>query len=129
MALKIPPAPTGSPPGSAFWNDWYEKLRNLINSGTIASAWSSLDFTGSNISDIAARDHASLQTFQGGTSGERYHLTQAQHTTATSVISLAGLPTTAEVAAGTWAVYKDTSGGTVRIWANDGGVMKSATLT
>jgi hypothetical protein len=89
MALKIPPAPTGSPPGSAFWNDWYEKLRNLINSGTISQLWSSIDFTASNITDIVTRAHNNLQSFQGGTAGEYYHLTQAQHT------SLTGLPTLA----------------------------------
>lgn len=34
----LPPSPLGSPPGSGFWNDWYEKLRTLIN--TIASGFS-----------------------------------------------------------------------------------------
>ena len=41
----------------------------------------------------------------------------------------AGLPTTSDIANGTWAVYKDTSGGTVRLWTNDNGTMKSVTLT
>lgn len=27
----IPPMPTGVVPGSAYWNDWIEKLRDLIN--------------------------------------------------------------------------------------------------
>lgn len=27
----IPPMPTGVIPGSAYWNDWVEKLRTLIN--------------------------------------------------------------------------------------------------
>jgi len=27
----LPPSPLGSPPGSSFWNDWYEKLRTMIN--------------------------------------------------------------------------------------------------
>jgi hypothetical protein len=30
MTFKLPPAPTGVPPGHAFWNDWYEKLRTLV---------------------------------------------------------------------------------------------------
>lgn len=30
MALKLPPSPIGQPPGSAFWNDWYEKLRKVV---------------------------------------------------------------------------------------------------
>ena len=134
MPIKIPPAPSGSPPGSAFWNDWYEKLRNLINSGTISQLWSSIDFTGSNLTDLVTRAHNNLQSFQGGTTGEYYHLTQAQHTAIADNVSRvmltkAGTPTTSDITAGNWAVYKDTSGGTVRVWCNDGGVMKSATLT
>lgn len=89
MPIKIPPAPIGSTPGSAFWNDWYEKLRNLINSGTISQLWSSIDFTGSNITDIASRAHNNLQSPQGGTAGEYYHLTQAQHTSLTALPTLA----------------------------------------
>lgn len=129
MATIIPPTPIGSPPGSAFWNDWFEKIRTLINSGTITSSWTSLNFTSSNITDIVNRAHNNLQSFQGGTSGEYYHLTSTQYSRCTGVISKAGFPTTSDIAAGQWAVYKDTSGGTVRLWTNDGGTMKSVTLT
>lgn len=31
MSTKLPPIPYGSPPGSSFWNDWYEKIRLIIN--------------------------------------------------------------------------------------------------
>lgn len=41
----------------------------------------------------------------------------------------AGDPTTSDVAANTWAVYKNTSSGVLSLWANDGGVMKSVALT
>jgi hypothetical protein len=27
----IPPMPNGTIPGSAYWNDWIEKLRSLVN--------------------------------------------------------------------------------------------------
>jgi hypothetical protein len=31
MAIsKLPPAPLGQPPGHSFWNDWYEKLRKIM---------------------------------------------------------------------------------------------------
>lgn len=32
MALKLPPLPTGVLPGSFWWNDWYEKMRTMLNS-------------------------------------------------------------------------------------------------
>lgn len=27
---KLPPQPVGMAPGSSYWNDWYEKLRLLV---------------------------------------------------------------------------------------------------
>jgi len=128
MAAILPPTPVGVPPGSSYWNDWYEKLRYLVNTGSITVTWTNINFAGSNITDIASRAHNNLQSIQGGTAGEYNHLTNLE-LARLSVISLAGLPTTSDIAAGKWAVYKDTSGGTVRLWTNDGGVMKSVTLT
>ncbi len=31
MANKLPPNPVGVPPGSSYWNDWYEKLRFFVD--------------------------------------------------------------------------------------------------
>lgn len=61
---KLPPIPVGVPPGHSYWNDWYEKLRNLINSSLL--------------------NHNDLLNIQGGTTLERYHLTAAEHTALTS---------------------------------------------
>jgi hypothetical protein len=41
----------------------------------------------------------------------------------------AATPTTTDIPAGTWAVWKDTSGGTVKLYYNDGGSLKSVTLS
>lgn len=87
MAL-LPPQPIGVAPGHSLWNDWYEKLRDAFNSGQIATTWSAIDFSGSNITDIVNRAHANLQSLQGGTAGEHYHLTSAQHTTVSSLPTL-----------------------------------------
>lgn len=43
--------------------------------------------------------------------------------------TLAGNPTTSNIASGQWALYKNTSSGVLSVWANDGGVMKSVALT
>lgn len=75
---KLPPIPTNSPPGSSFWNDWYEKLRTMVNNSSLAVLWTSLNFTGSNITDIATRLHNSLQSLQGGVVNEYYHLSAAE---------------------------------------------------
>lgn len=159
MAVILPPTPIGVPPGHSFWNDWYEKLRTVINNGAISVTWSNINFSGSTITSIASRAHNNLQSFQGGTSGEyyhltaaqhaslgagnhnsllsiqgggateRYHLTAAQHGRATTMLSLVGDPTASEIAASEWAIYKNTTSGDVKLWCNDGGTLKAVTLT
>lgn len=129
MAVILPPVPTGMPPGHSFWNDWYEKLRTLVNSGAINVLWSNINFVGSSLSDLVTRPHNVLQTIQGGTTGEYYHLTATEYTRATTLQTKAGDPTTTDLAASKWAVYKNTSTGQVRLWVNDGGTMKSVILS
>jgi hypothetical protein len=159
MSIILPPTPSGVPPGHSFWNQWYEQLRNLINNSAIGVLWSNINFAGSDITSIATRLHNTLQGVQGGTAGEAYHLTAAQlaslgagaHNNLTAIQGgtlterfhltalqesrsgktqiKAGLPLVADLATGEWAVYKDTTGGSIRLWVNDGGVLKSTTLT
>lgn len=159
MAVILPPQPIGVPPDSVFWNDWYERLRQVVNGGAVNVLWSNINFTGSNITSIAARAHNDLQSIQGGgpgeffhltaaqyaaltagphnnlsglqggTTGEYFHLTQTQHTRATSFISQAADPTTSDIGSGQWALYKNTTSGVLKLWANDGGTLKSVTLT
>lgn len=38
-------------------------------------------------------------------------------------------PGTAGVPSGTWAVWKNTTSGLVKLWVNDGGVMKSVLIS
>lgn len=38
-------------------------------------------------------------------------------------------PGTAGVPSGTWSVWKNTTSGVTKLWLNDGGVMKSVTIT
>ena len=42
--------------------------------------------------------------------------------------SLNADPGTANVPEGTWSVWKNTTSGQVRVWVNDGGVMRSVQL-
>lgn len=170
MPAILPPSPNGVPPGHSFWNDWYEKLRMIINDvATSIVQWTAISFTGSNITDIQSRDHNNLQNLQGGTAGEKYHLSLAQNTALTSggvtalhthdhetLTSLQGgaigehyhmtalqsthlgeLPMTsqlldpvvADITASYAKLYKNTTSGDVKLWVNDGGTLKSVTLT
>lgn len=50
MSNKLPPLPVGVAPGSGYWNDWYEKLRTLINSIVAGLSHSTL-------SNLSSDDH------------------------------------------------------------------------
>lgn len=83
MATGLPPPPINDQPGSFTWLEWYRKLRDYI--GTNGSVpWYVINFAGSNITDIATRDHDQLQNLDGGTAGEHYHLTAAQYAALTA---------------------------------------------
>ena len=77
MAGTLPPPPINDKPGSFTWLEWYRQLRNYVStSGSVP--WYIINFSGSNITDIALRAHDNLQGVQGGTAGEHNHLTNAQ---------------------------------------------------
>lgn len=86
MAQLIPPIPKELlTPDSYIWRDWFNNLRNILVGaieGTVA--WASLNFTGSNITDLVSRRHTDLQSLQGGTAGQYYHLTAADYTSITT---------------------------------------------
>lgn len=77
------PPPIGDPFGSYRWVEWFRKLTGIFSAaGTVP--WANVDKAGSNITDIATRAHNNLQSVQGGTTSEYYHLTAAQHSALTA---------------------------------------------
>lgn len=76
----LPPPPLKAPSGSYQWLDWYSKLTNYLSQGG-SVPWNVINFTGSNITSIATRNHNDLQSIQGGASNQFYHLTLAQYNT------------------------------------------------
>ena len=71
----IPPAPIQNKTfNSAVWNEWFRQMRDQANSSATTVPWSIINFTGSNITSIATRDHNDLTTKQGGSVGEYYDL-------------------------------------------------------
>jgi hypothetical protein len=91
MATPIPPPPGGSVTDSWVWTEWFRIIWTKLNQAlTDVVAWSSINFAGSNITDIASRAHNNLQTIQGGTTSEYYHLTQANYNEVTTNLNLSG---------------------------------------
>lgn len=77
--MALPPPPIQDKPGTFTWLEWYRQLREYVStSGSVP--WYVINFAGSNITDIALRDHDQLQNVQGGTAGEHNHLTDAELT-------------------------------------------------
>jgi hypothetical protein len=110
------------------WKDWYSKLQTILTSSA-SLTWALIDKSGSRLSDIVTRPHSDLTGVLG--TGP-YHMTSAEATAVTDHAALkskAGDPTTTDIPASAWAIYKNTSSGTVKLWVNDGGTLKSVTLT
>jgi hypothetical protein len=83
MATGLPPPPINDQPGSFTWLEWYRQLRDYIGtSGTLP--WQNLNFAGSSLADLETKNHDMLDNVQGGTTGEQYHLTAAQHAAITA---------------------------------------------
>jgi mucin-19 len=92
MAM-LPPPPLRAETGSFQWLDWYNKLQSAVTvPGSIS--WATIDKTGSSLADLATRQHAQLTAIQGGTAGERYHLTAAEHSNISSLPSAANIVVT-----------------------------------
>lgn len=84
MAVKLPPIPNNPITDVFVWRDWFYKVSQLLVEQA-GIAWTSIDFTGSNLRDIVTRQHNALQDIQGGIPGQYYHLTTAQLATVTSI--------------------------------------------
>jgi hypothetical protein len=60
MSNKLPPLPVGVAPGSGYWNDWYEKLRTLINSFASGFPFSSITSLPTTLSGYGITDAAPI---------------------------------------------------------------------
>jgi len=79
----LPPPPINDQPGSFTWLEWYRQLRSYISTnGSVP--WYVINFAGSSLDDIAVKEHDMLDGMMGGTAGEHYHLTSAQHSALTA---------------------------------------------
>ena len=88
MAVKLPPIPNNPITDVFVWRDWFYKVSQLLVQQA-SIAWSSIDFTGSNLQDIQTRQHNALQNIQGGIASQYYHLSLAQYN---SVAALPSFP-------------------------------------
>lgn len=128
MPIKIPPPPETN--DESQWKDWYLKIKSAVNNLYGSLTWSSIDKAGSKITDIIDRSHQDLQSLQGGSSTERYHLTSAQQSGLTGGADTTLHFHTADRASGlsvTITTAKITSGGTNGSMTFTNGVLTSQT--
>ena len=94
MAVALPPIPNSPLTDTFIWREWfYNVSQALVQQASIA--WTSLNFTGSNLTSIQTRKHNDLQGLQGGDpSGTQfYHLNQTQYNTIVALPSLGTMST------------------------------------
>lgn len=71
-----PPGPGENDITSPAWLIWFQNLRNYtLNPQNVH--WGNIDLTGSNLNQLVTRNHNDLQSVQGGSSNNYWHLTQA----------------------------------------------------
>jgi len=112
---QLPPPPTNDQTGSFAWLEWFRQLRNYIST-TGSVPWNIINFAGSNITSIASRSHQNLQSLQGGTTGQYYHLTNTEYTgTGTGAFVKATGATVGGtwIAGSTWTLPAWTAGGDI----------------
>ncbi len=68
MAL-LPPIPTGVPPGHSYWNDWYEKLRSLVNDIQSGISWGIITGKPTTLSGYGITDPVELTTRKNAANG------------------------------------------------------------
>ena len=124
MAGGLPPPPTRAGSGDFAWIAWYNELYKLLST-TGSVSWSLINKTGSSIADLQNKGHDLLTGILGNGS---YHLNATEQSRVAGFLSKAGDPTTGDIAASQWAIYKNTSTGAVKLWVNDAGTMKSVAL-
>ena len=92
MSVQLPPIPNNPITDVFVWRDWFYKVSQLLVQQA-SIAWTSIDFTGSNLRDIVTRQHNALQDIQGGLPAQYYHLSAAQLATVTSIPTLGTMST------------------------------------
>lgn len=83
---QLPPIPNNPITDVFVWRDWFYQVSQVLTQQA-SIAWTSLNFTGSNIRDIVTRQHNALQDIQGGIASQYYHLSLAQYNSLTSILS------------------------------------------
>jgi hypothetical protein len=86
MAIQLPPIPNNPITDAFVWRDWFFKVSQILVQNA-AIAWSSINFTGSNLLDIETRQHNALQDMQGGFTNQYYHLNLTQYNAVAAIPS------------------------------------------
>jgi len=120
----VQPPPYQDAAGSARWAEWYRQMNQEINAIT-SVAWSVIDFTGSDLADLATATHNTTTAKQGGAGTEFYHLTLAQHTALTGPVLETRLDiniytTTQTLTINDAVVYVDSTAGAFTVTLPDG---------
>ena len=69
--MSLPPPPINDVEGTYNFKEWLNKIYQYVGGATGLVPWSSVSKTGSNLADLATKNHSSLSAVAGSTDG--YH--------------------------------------------------------
>jgi len=108
--------------GGAIFIDARTAASNIIGgSGSAIGFSSSASAAGAAPDTAMSRSAAAVVAFGNGTAGDASACIKAK--------TKAGAPTTSDVPAGTWALIRDTSGATTKLYYNNAGTLMTVALT
>lgn len=111
---------TGLPYAQIIGSDAANAKIYLASAGAIAWDTGAVAWLGSGIDTQISRSAAGVLSFDGVTKGNAAAVFKAK--------TKAGAPTTTDVPAGTWALIRDTSGSTTKIYYNNAGTLQVIAL-
>jgi len=106
MAVRIPPVPLQDIKQLPFSiQEWFRQVQLALSTlGSVGGvSFNALDFSGSNLTSIATRNHNDLQSKQGGSGTSFYHLTAALNSSKTvnfGTVNAVNISTTTQTVTG-----------------------------
>lgn len=76
------------------YQQWFQRIRDYTNQiGTATIPWTQVSKAGSNLTDIATRNHNDLTNIFGGGTSDYYHLTSSQQASISALTTISSLTT------------------------------------
>ena len=129
---QLPPIPNNPITDVFVWRDWFYQVSQVLTQQA-SIAWTSINFTGSNLRDIVTRQHNALQDIQGGIANQYYHLTATEYSNVQALPTLGTMATqnsnSVTITGGTITATITATGGATGTFLSADTIPKTITVT